>query len=125
MQYYGTLYFGTPPKPFTTVFSTAEAWTWLIDISCGQDCHRASSAFDPSKSSTYEATNEVINVTAGTWVGHGLASLGKDTVSLSPYGDAILKQPFLLMFSSELHFLMADGYTVRIYAGFSLFPAVK
>ena len=117
MQYYGTLYFGTPPQPFTTVFSTEQAWTWLNDVSCGEKCHPAVHAFNSSESSTFEGTTESKEVESGS-KGQGTALLAFETVRLSPKRGVVTGQAFLLMQESTgLTALSADGYTVSYTQG--------
>ena len=117
MQYYGTLYFGTPPQPFTTVFSTEQAWTWLNDVSCGEKCHPAVHAFNSSESSTFEGTTESKEVESGS-KGQGTALLAFETVRLSPKRGVVAGQAFLLMQESAgLTALSADGYTVSYTQG--------
>jgi len=113
MEYYGTLFFGTPSQSFTVAFSTGQAWTWLNDISCGKrDCH-PSKQFNRSESSTYEETPfKDVEVIYGSGA-YGLAEIGYDTVHFSPGKEAVSRQPFLLMSASEgLNDLSADGIAV-------------
>lgn len=112
MEYYGTLFFGTPSQSFTVAFSTGQAWTWLNDISCGKwDCH-PSKQFNRSESSTYQETALEEESVASAYGDYGVAELGYDTVQLSPGTEAVLKQPFLLMMSEGLNDLSTDGIAV-------------
>lgn len=121
MQYYGTLYFGTPAKPFTAIFDTGSSWIWLNDISC-EKCH-AAEAFNSSDSSTFEASAKVFNLQYG--LGSGKAALGFDTVSLGMNEGEVTRQPFLLMQETrDFDGLQADGLVVRDKAGFVLLQTI-
>lgn len=121
LQYYGTLYFGTPAKPYTAVFDTGSSWIWLNDISC-ENCHRAV-AFNSSDSSTYEGSDKEFTLQYG--LGSGRAVLGFDTVSLGWGEGEVTRQPFLLMQETrDFEGLQADGLVVSATAGFILLQTI-
>ena len=117
MQYFGPLYFGSPPKVFNVIFDTGSSWIWLNDVSCGQNCHKAA-AFNQSESSTFEASDENFQLQYGK--GSGSARLGYDTVSLGLQEGRVTRQPFLLMQKSQdFDGMEADGLVVSPRQGLS------
>lgn len=116
MQYYGPLYFGSPPKPFKVVFDTGSSWTWLNHVAC-EYCHEAE-AFNPTDSSTFEDSDQEFELQYG--MGSGKARLGYDTVSLGLHEGQVTRQPFLLMLeTADFDGLQADGLVVSPRQGLS------
>ncbi|KAI8140397.1 aspartic peptidase domain-containing protein [Fennellomyces sp. T-0311] len=76
---------GTPPKEFLLLFDTGSADTWVALPDCGTSngCVAATELYDPSRSSTYEATSprRDFNITYGSASADGVYFV--DTVSVA------------------------------------------
>lgn len=116
LQYSGTLYLGTPLRPFGLIFDTGSAWTWVNDVKCGEKCH-AAQFFDRNSSSSYQSAGSVVHLAYGT--GSGKAERGWETVALGPDGQGLVQKQGILLMQESRDFtgMQADGILVRPIQG--------
>ncbi|KAH8555542.1 aspartic peptidase domain-containing protein [Umbelopsis sp. PMI_123] len=91
-QYLITVNIGTPAQTFTVALDTGSADLWVPSSSCPTSvCPYAK--FDSSKSSTFNATNEVFGIVYGSGSANG--TYVKDTVTIA--GATVANQQFGLV----------------------------
>ncbi|XP_041050881.1 pepsin A-like [Carcharodon carcharias] len=81
MSYFGTISIGTPPQSFTVIFDTGSSNLWIASVYCSSQSCKNHKKFAPSKSSTYQATNQPLSIQYGSGSMTGI--LGYDTVTVS------------------------------------------
>ncbi|NXY82737.1 PEPA protein, partial [Alcedo cyanopectus] len=80
-EYYGTISIGNPAQNFTVIFDTGSSNLWVPSIYCHSFSCSDHNLFDPSKSSTFIATNDSFSIGYGT--GNLSGILGYDTVRVA------------------------------------------
>ncbi|NXI65652.1 PEPA protein, partial [Anseranas semipalmata] len=80
-EYYGTISIGTPAQEFTVIFDTGSSNLWVPSVYCSSEACENHERFNPSKSSTFESTNDSVSIAYGTGSMTGI--LGYDTVTVS------------------------------------------
>lgn len=104
MQYAGEVSVGFPPQKFTLIFDTGSSWLWVPQTNCS--CHHHSKSFEPSQSSTYNTTEELVPLTYGH--GFAIGVLSFDAVEIA--GVSARAQPFILVQKdSDFENLEVDG----------------
>uniref|UniRef100_A0A8C3IX49 pepsin A n=1 Tax=Chrysemys picta bellii TaxID=8478 RepID=A0A8C3IX49_CHRPI len=78
MEYYGTISIGTPPQEFSVLFDTGSSNLWVPSVYCSSTSCTNHNKFNPSDSSTYEATNESLSIQYGS--GSMTGFLAYDTI---------------------------------------------
>uniref|UniRef100_A0A452HSM2 pepsin A n=1 Tax=Gopherus agassizii TaxID=38772 RepID=A0A452HSM2_9SAUR len=89
-QYYGTISIGTPAQEFSVLFDTGSSNLWVPSVYCSSTACTNHNRFNPSDSSTYEATNESLSIEYGSGSMTGI--LAYDTVRVGGIVDT--KQMF-------------------------------
>ncbi|XP_044871269.1 pepsin A-like [Mauremys mutica] len=84
-EYYGTISIGTPAQDFSVIFDTGSSNLWVPSVYCSSPACTNHKRFNPSDSSTYQATSENVSVQYGTGSMTGI--LGYDTVQVSSIVD--------------------------------------
>uniref|UniRef100_A0A8C4W3A9 pepsin A n=1 Tax=Gopherus evgoodei TaxID=1825980 RepID=A0A8C4W3A9_9SAUR len=84
-QYYGTISIGTPAQDFTVIFDTGSSNLWVPSVYCSSAACTNHNRFNPSDSSTYEATSQSLSIQYGTGSMTGI--LGYDTVQVNHKKD--------------------------------------
>ncbi|XP_072419851.1 pepsin A-like [Chiloscyllium punctatum] len=90
MSYYGTISIGTPPQSFTVIFDTGSSNLWVPSVYCSSQSCTNHKKFSPSKSSTFQSTNQPLSIQYGS--GSMTGVLGYDTVTIS--NIAVKEQEF-------------------------------
>ncbi|XP_075298954.1 embryonic pepsinogen [Opisthocomus hoazin] len=85
MEYYGTISIGTPPQDFTVVFDTGSSNLWVPSVSCTSLACQNHRMFNPSQSSTYKSTGQILSIQYGTGDMEGI--VGSDTVTVASLVD--------------------------------------
>uniref|UniRef100_A0A8C4W9A7 pepsin A n=1 Tax=Gopherus evgoodei TaxID=1825980 RepID=A0A8C4W9A7_9SAUR len=85
MEYYGTISIGTPAQDFTVIFDTGSSNLWVPSVYCSSAACTNHNRFNPSDSSTYEATSQSLSIQYGTGSMTGI--LGYDTVQVGGIED--------------------------------------
>ncbi|XP_044870339.1 pepsin A-like [Mauremys mutica] len=80
VDYYGTISIGTPAQDFTVIFDTGSSNLWVPSVYCSSTACSNHNKFNPSDSSTYEATSQSLSIQYGT--GNMTGLLGYDTIQL-------------------------------------------
>jgi hypothetical protein len=83
--YVGNISIGTPPQSFVVVFDTGSSNLWIPSISCNDDACKGKDQYDSSKSSTYVANGQSIQIQYGTGSMTGI--LDQDVVTVA--GNAV------------------------------------
>uniref|UniRef100_A0A8C3T1I1 pepsin A n=1 Tax=Chelydra serpentina TaxID=8475 RepID=A0A8C3T1I1_CHESE len=82
IEYYGTISIGTPAQEFSVLFDTGSSNLWVPSVYCSSTSCTNHNKFNPSDSSTYEATNESLSIQYGSGSMTGI--LAYDTVQHVP-----------------------------------------
>jgi len=86
VEYYGTVYIGTPPQPITVCFDTGSGTLWVPSAKCtNSDCEKREK-FDEKASSTFRTSNQDFSMEYG--IGNANGIIGIDTVSIGPLDRA-------------------------------------
>ncbi|XP_039393856.1 pepsin A-like isoform X2 [Mauremys reevesii] len=85
VDYYGTISIGTPAQDFTVIFDTGSSNLWVPSVYCSSTACSNHNKFNPSDSSTYEATSQNLSIQYGTGSMTGI--LGYDTVRVGGIVD--------------------------------------
>ncbi|XP_030418498.1 pepsin A-like [Gopherus evgoodei] len=85
VEYYGTISIGTPAQDFTVIFDTGSSNLWVPSVYCSSAACTNHNRFNPSDSSTYEATSQSLSIQYGTGSMTGI--LGYDTVQVGGIED--------------------------------------
>ncbi|XP_074854092.1 pepsin A-like [Carettochelys insculpta] len=85
VEYYGTISIGTPPQEFSVLFDTGSSNLWVPSIYCSSPACTNHNRFNPSDSSTYEATNDSLSIQYGSGSMTGI--LAYDTVRVAGIVD--------------------------------------
>ncbi|XP_025043390.2 pepsin A-like [Pelodiscus sinensis] len=84
-EYFGTISIGTPAQDFTVVFDTGSSNLWVPSVYCSSPACTKHNRFNPSASSTYQATSQNLSIQYGTGSMTGI--LGYDTVQVGGLVD--------------------------------------
>uniref|UniRef100_A0A674JG33 pepsin A n=1 Tax=Terrapene triunguis TaxID=2587831 RepID=A0A674JG33_9SAUR len=84
-MYFGTISIGTPAQDFSVLFDTGSSNLWVPSVYCSSPACTNHNRFNPSDSSTYEATSEKVSIQYGTGSMTGI--LGYDTVQVGGIVD--------------------------------------
>uniref|UniRef100_A0A8C4RS84 pepsin A n=1 Tax=Erpetoichthys calabaricus TaxID=27687 RepID=A0A8C4RS84_ERPCA len=117
MSYFGTISIGTPPQTFTVIFDTGSANLWVPSVYCNSQACSNHNRFNPSQSSTYQATSTSVSIQYGT--GSMTGFLAYDTVDVS---INVANQIFGLSTSepgSFLYYAQFDGILGLAYPSIS------
>jgi len=74
-QYYGSVFVGTPPKPFTVVFDTGSSVLWVPSAACTDGACKSHHQFNPDKSSTGAVLSETEGETTEAKIQYGTGSM--------------------------------------------------
>uniref|UniRef100_A0A674JLE6 pepsin A n=1 Tax=Terrapene triunguis TaxID=2587831 RepID=A0A674JLE6_9SAUR len=85
IEYFGTISIGTPAQDFSVLFDTGSSNLWVPSVYCSSPACTNHNRFNPSDSSTYEATSEKVSIQYGTGSMTGI--LGYDTVQVGGIVD--------------------------------------
>uniref|UniRef100_A0A8C0H7U4 pepsin A n=1 Tax=Chelonoidis abingdonii TaxID=106734 RepID=A0A8C0H7U4_CHEAB len=85
VDYYGTISIGTPAQDFTVVFDTGSSNLWVPSVYCSSAACTNHNRFNPSDSSTYEATSQTLSIQYGNGSMTGI--LAYDTVQVGGIAD--------------------------------------
>uniref|UniRef100_A0A8C3SZT9 pepsin A n=1 Tax=Chelydra serpentina TaxID=8475 RepID=A0A8C3SZT9_CHESE len=85
VDYYGTISIGTPAQDFTVIFDTGSSNLWVPSVYCSSEACTNHNKFNPSDSSTYEATSQSLSIQYGTGSMTGI--LAYDTVQVGGIVD--------------------------------------
>ncbi|XP_043372756.1 pepsin A-like, partial [Dermochelys coriacea] len=85
IEYYGTISIGTPAQEFSVLFDTGSSNLWVPSVYCSSTACRNHNKFNPSHSSTYQATGQSLSIQYGT--GSMTGVLGYDTVQVGDIVD--------------------------------------
>ncbi|XP_066110118.1 pepsin F-like [Saccopteryx bilineata] len=85
LYYVGSIRIGTPPQEFQVIFDTGSADLWVPSIYCSSPACLKHSTFDPRRSSTFQKTNQPIELHYGS--GSMTGVLGYDTVQIGELVD--------------------------------------
>uniref|UniRef100_K7FZL1 pepsin A n=1 Tax=Pelodiscus sinensis TaxID=13735 RepID=K7FZL1_PELSI len=85
IEYCGTISIGTPAQDFTVLFDTGSSNLWVPSVYCSSAACSNHNRFNPSASSTYQATNQNVSIQYGTGSMTGI--LGYDTVQVGGLVD--------------------------------------
>ncbi|CAM2095219.1 unnamed protein product, partial [Caretta caretta] len=85
IEYYGTISIGTPAQDFTVIFDTGSSNLWVPSVYCSSTACTNHKKFNPSDSSTYQATSQSLSIQYGTGSMTGI--LGYDTVQVGGIVD--------------------------------------
>ncbi|KAI6237698.1 Peptidase A1 domain-containing protein [Aphelenchoides besseyi] len=106
MMYWGTIYMGTPPEPFSVVFDTGSSMLWLPKKGCRSSgplsryCPQDSELYDPSQSVTAKPTNKPFNIKYG--IGSARGHFYTDYLT---FGSALrFKKPVTFGAGEEMEF---------------------
>lgn len=89
-SYFASVNIGTPPQTFNIILDTGSADLWVADTGCTQ-CPRSTQLFDPTKSSSFQASNSGTTIKYGS--GQVSGQIAQDAVSMG--GFNISNQQFL------------------------------
>ncbi|XP_069059186.1 pepsin A-like, partial [Pleurodeles waltl] len=93
--YYGTISIGTPPQSFNVIFDSGSSNLWVPSTSCTSSACSNHNEFNPSSSSTFQATSTSLSIGYGT--GSMTGVLGYDTVQVG--GLTVTNQVFGLAYT--------------------------
>ncbi|CAM5149350.1 unnamed protein product [Natator depressus] len=82
---FGTVSISTPAQDFSVLFNTGSSNLWVPSVYCSSPACKDHNRFNPSDSSTYEATSEDVSIQYGTGSMTGI--LGYDTVQVGGIVD--------------------------------------
>uniref|UniRef100_A0A8C3SWU8 pepsin A n=1 Tax=Chelydra serpentina TaxID=8475 RepID=A0A8C3SWU8_CHESE len=85
VDYYGTISIGTPAQDFTVIFDTGSSNLWVPSVYCSSTACSNHNKFNPSDSSTYQATSQSLSIQYGTGSMTGI--LAYDTVQVGGIVD--------------------------------------
>uniref|UniRef100_A0A8C3FVE7 pepsin A n=1 Tax=Chrysemys picta bellii TaxID=8478 RepID=A0A8C3FVE7_CHRPI len=85
VDYYGTISIGTPAQDFTVIFDTGSSNLWVPSVYCSSEACTNHNKFNPSDSSTYQATSQNLSIQYGTGSMTGI--LAYDTVQVGGIVD--------------------------------------
>ncbi|XP_062396468.1 pepsin A-like [Sardina pilchardus] len=101
LSYYGVISLGTPPQSFGVIFDTGSSNLWVPSVYCTSSSacnnHRK---FNPQSSSTYQSTQQTVQIAYGTGsmtglLGYDTLEVGGITVSNQIFGLSETEAPFL------------------------------
>ncbi|XP_036623195.1 chymosin-like [Trichosurus vulpecula] len=113
-EYYGKINIGTPAQEFTVVFDTGSSNLWVPSVYCKSIACYLHNRFNPSKSSTFQSTDESLSIEYGSGSMEGV--LGYDTVTVSDIVDSdqvfglSTREPGLTFIFSEFDGILGMGY---------------
>ncbi|CAM5119789.1 unnamed protein product [Eretmochelys imbricata] len=81
IEYFGTVSISTPAQDFSVLFDSGSSNLWVPSVYCSNTACKDHNRFNPSDSSTYEATSEDVSIQYGTGI------LGYDTVQVGGIVD--------------------------------------
>ncbi|XP_069495851.1 pepsin A-like isoform X1 [Ambystoma mexicanum] len=107
MSYYGTISIGTPPQDFNVIFDTGSSNLWVPSVYCSSVSCSNHNKFNPASSSTFQSTNQPLDVAYGT--GSMTGVLGYDTVQVGSIVDT--RQEFGLAYTEAnfFYYMHFDG----------------
>uniref|UniRef100_A0A674JGC5 pepsin A n=1 Tax=Terrapene triunguis TaxID=2587831 RepID=A0A674JGC5_9SAUR len=85
VDYYGTISIGTPAQDFTVIFDTGSSNLWVPSVYCSSTACTNHNKFNPSDSSTYQATSQSLSIQYATGSMTGI--LAYDTVQVGGIVD--------------------------------------
>lgn len=89
-SYFGSVFIGTPPQEFGVILDTGSSDLWVADTDCST-CGGTTTLYDPSKSSTYNASGQITDIRYGS--GEVVGEIVADTVSMG--GFTVTNQIFM------------------------------
>uniref|UniRef100_A0A8C4W6C4 pepsin A n=1 Tax=Gopherus evgoodei TaxID=1825980 RepID=A0A8C4W6C4_9SAUR len=87
IEYYRTISISTPAQDFSVLFNTGSSNLWVPSMYCSSPACTNHNRFNPSDSSTYEATSENVSIQYGTGSMTGILSY--NTVQVGGIVDTI------------------------------------
>ncbi|CAM4573880.1 unnamed protein product [Caretta caretta] len=81
IEYFGTISISIPAQDFSVLFDTGSSNLWVPSVYCSSPACKDHNRFNPSDSSTYEATSEDVSIQYGTGI------LGYDTIQVGGIVD--------------------------------------
>ncbi|CAM5119746.1 unnamed protein product [Eretmochelys imbricata] len=81
IEYFGTISIIIPAQDFSVLFDTGSSNLWVPSVYCSSPVCKDHNRFNPSDSSTYEATSEDVSIQYGTGI------LGYDTIQVGGIVD--------------------------------------
>ncbi|TDG43068.1 hypothetical protein AWZ03_010508 [Drosophila navojoa] len=106
MEYYGVITIGTPPQTFNVLFDTGSSNLWVPSIQCASPACQDHMSFNPTLSTTYTYTNEMITLKYGKGGMSGF--LGIDVINVS--GLVVTNQTFGLATTEQNNTFLYDGF---------------
>ncbi|XP_017869811.1 PREDICTED: cathepsin E-A-like [Drosophila arizonae] len=115
MEYYGIITIGTPPQTFNVLFDTGSSNLWVPSIQCASASCQDHMSFNPTLSTTYTYTNEMITLKYGTGGMSGF--LGIDVINVS--GLVVANQTFGLATTEQNNTFVSDGFDGILGMGYA------
>ncbi|XP_041955566.1 pepsin A-like [Alosa sapidissima] len=100
LSYYGVISLGTPPQSFGVIFDTGSSNLWVPSVYCNSAACNNHQKFNPQSSSTYQATQQSVQIAYGTGsmtgiLGYDTLEVGGITVNNQIFGLSEIEDTFL------------------------------
>lgn len=115
MEYYGVITIGTPPQTFNVLFDTGSSNLWVPSIQCASESCLDHMSFNPTLSTTYTYTNEMITLQYGKGGMSGF--LGIDVISVA--GLVVTNQTFGLATTEQNNTFVHSGFDGILGMGYA------